>query len=191
MTDEIQAYPLAWPFGRPRSRGTRQSLFKTGHERAVQFVLHEILLLGGRSAIISTNIPLRNDGLPYANHRKPDDRAVAVYFTYKQKQMCFACDKWDQVHDNVYAVGKTIEALRGIERWGTGDMVEQAFTGFTVLPSPKSPHEILGVRTGATPEEIEAAYREKAKLAHSSVGGGDTQLTELNVARDKLREQAA
>jgi hypothetical protein len=188
--DNVTAYPLAWPFGRPRSGSVQHSLFKTGHERAVQFVLHEIALLGGRSPIISTNIPLRNDGLPYANHRKPDDRGVAVYFTYTKRQMCFACDKWDQIHDNVYAIGKTIEALRGIARWGTGDMVEQAFTGFTALPSPKDSHVILGVRPGATAEEIDAAFRESAKRAHPDAGGSTAMMAELNEARRKLKEQA-
>ena len=127
MTDDIQVHPLSWPFGRPRLNNSRHSAFKITHERAVRFVIDEIRRLGGSRPIISTNIPLRNDGLPYANFRKPDDRAAAVYFTRRGKQMCFACDKWDQVHDNIYAIGKTIEALRGIERWGTGDMVEQAF----------------------------------------------------------------
>ena len=68
--------------------------------------------------------------------------------------MCFACDKWRDVYDNIYAIGKTIEALRGIERWGTGDMVEQAFTGFVALPSPKSPWEILGVPSRATARDV-------------------------------------
>jgi hypothetical protein len=49
--------------------------------------------------------------------------------------MCFACDRWDSVADNVQAIRKTIEALRGIERWGTGDMVQRAFAGFVALPS--------------------------------------------------------
>ncbi len=50
--------------------------------------------------------------------RKPDDRGVAVYFTHLRRSMCFTCDKWDQVEDNLYAIVKTIETLRGIERWG-------------------------------------------------------------------------
>jgi hypothetical protein len=39
--------------------------------------------------------------------------------------MCLACDRWDKVQDNIYAIAMTIEPLRGIERWGSGSMVEQ------------------------------------------------------------------
>ncbi len=105
--------------------------------------------------------------------------------------MCFACDKWQDVYDNIYAIGKTIEALRGIERWGTGDMVEQAFTGFVALPAPKSPHEILGVTAGASEEEIDAAYRQKAMAVHPDRGGSAAAMAEINEARRKLREKAA
>lgn len=41
---------------------------------------------------------------------------VAVYFTLKGQQFCFACDHWDEIKDNMQAIHKTIEALRGIER---------------------------------------------------------------------------
>src|SRR5262245_54177038 len=71
----------------------------------------------------------------------------AVYFTHKGRQMCFACDRWDKMEDNLHAVSKTIEALRGIERWGTGEMVQQAFTGFVALPG-NSPWEVLGLNPG-------------------------------------------
>lgn len=95
------------------------------------------------------------------------------------------------MYDNIYAIGKTIEALRRIERWGTGDMVEQAFTGFMALPPPKNPYEILGVRPRAGVEEIEAAFRQKAKALHPDAGGSASALAELNAARSKLKEKAA
>ncbi len=104
--------------------------------------------------------------------------------------MCFACDKWDQVEDNLYAIAKTIEALRGIERWGTGDMVEQAFTGFVSLPS-NSPWSTLGVDPAASPGEIEGAYRAKAKDAHPDRGGSHDQMAKLNAVRNELLRQRA
>jgi curved DNA-binding protein CbpA len=47
----------------------------------------------------------------------------------------------------------------------------QAFTGFLALEAPKNPHEILGVRASASEEEIDAAYRRKAMMAHPDKGG--------------------
>jgi len=123
--------------GKPRTAYPVRSRFDTIFARARDQVLHEIKLLGGSSPIISTNIPLRKDGVPYATYREPRDQGVAAYFTLKRRQMCFARDRWETISENMQAVSKTIEALRGIERWGSGSMVEQAFTGFVALPAPK------------------------------------------------------
>jgi len=148
-------------------------------------LMHEIRLLGGTRPVLSTNIPLRRDGLPYAHQPQPADRGVAVYFTLKAMPMCFCCDRWDSVTDNMQAIRKTIEALRGIERWGTGDMVRQAFAGFVALPG-NSPWDVLGLKPGAGPAEIETAYREKAKRYHPDKGGRDDVMARLNAARDEL-----
>lgn len=185
-----EAYPLQWPQGKTRSLFPRRSNFKTDLVRALRQLQAEVRRLGGFNLVVSTNIPVRQDGLPYANYRKPDDRAVAVYFSHKQRSMCFACDKWDLVEHNVYAIVKTIEALRGIERWGTGEMVEQAFSGFVSLPS-NSPWTILGVRQGASRDEIEAAYRGQAKRIHPDQGGSHDQMSRLNLARTELLRQQA
>jgi hypothetical protein len=110
--------------------------------------------------------------------------------------MCFACDRWDRAQDDIYAIAMTIEALRGIERWGSGSMVEQAFTGFVALPPPRSvstdPWELLGIRPGATEAEIDAAYREKAKKAHPDAPGGSVEAMQaLNEARVVVKGKAA
>jgi DnaJ-domain-containing protein 1 len=142
--------------------------------------------------VISTNLELGPDGLPYPHHQEPEDEGVAVYFTYLQQPMCFACDRWNKVGDNIYAIAKTMQALRGIKRWGAGEMFQQAFTAFTAPPVPKSPYDILGVRPGATQQEIDAAYRKKAKFFHPDAPGGSAAaMIELNMARDTLKASAA
>lgn len=187
-----EAYPLQWPAGQPRTPSyQRQSArFDTTQNAAQEHIIAEIKRLGGRDPIISTMIQLRRDGLPYAGQREPDDRGVAVYFSYKGKQMCFACDKWDKIKDNMQAIAKTIEALRGIARWGSGDMMERAFTGFTALPNPERHwSEILGVPSNASLDDIEAAYRRKAREAHPDTGGSDQAMARLNGARDRARQE--
>jgi hypothetical protein len=186
-----EAFPLQWPPGKPRTPRARieRSRFSPGNRpqecRAVQ---EELARLGARNVVISTNIRLRNDGLPYANDKAPADQGVAVYFTYAGGQKCFACDRWWTIEENLRAVWKSIEAIRGLERWGSKSFVDAAFTGFAALPAPGAARawwDVLGVSQHATVDQINAAYREKAKSAHSDAGGSDAAMSELNVARDQ------
>jgi hypothetical protein len=84
----------------------QRSRFKTGFAAAVAEVLGELRRLGATSTVIS-NVPLRRDGLPLALAKRVEDTGVAVYFTYRNRAMCFACDRWDRAEDNTFAVAKT------------------------------------------------------------------------------------
>lgn len=186
----IESYPLRWPAGKPRAANPTYSQFGDRSIGTASDVLgNEVRRLDGRDMIISSNLRLRQDGLPYANQAQPQDRGVAVYFTYKGRQMCFACDRWDKIQDNIYAIALTVEALRGIGRWGSGDMVEQAFTGFAALPDPMDPYKIVGVPVGSPWQDITRAYREKAKMRHVDAGGSHSAMVELNEAYAKLKEK--
>lgn len=168
MVDGVEAYPLSWPQGWKRTPVRDSSKFKTTFGRARDELMREISRLGGRNPILSTNIPLRRDGLPYSGMAQPKDPAAAVYFVYKNKSMCFACDQWSKIEDNIWAICKTIEALRGIERWGASDMLDRAFTGFTALPSPANEWwQVLGLpnKPNPTPTEYSNAKSLRNKLA--------------------------
>lgn len=181
----VDAYPLHWPQGWPRAKEPQNARFAGTFAKIRDELFAEIERMGGQYIILSTNIPLRRDGMPYANQREPDDRGVAVYFERRGRQMVFACDRWNRVQDNMRAIQKTIDAIRGVERWGASEMMERAFQAFEALPSPKSCWEILGVRPGASHSEIEAAFRDKAKRAHPDAGGSTTAMADLNRARDE------
>lgn len=182
----IDAYPLAWPPGRPRQHCSESGRFKVLLGRSIQDLQYEVRLLGGSDLIISSNLPLRKDGLPRAD-RAIYDHGVAVYFTYKKKPVCFACDRWSDIADNMRGIVKTIEALRGIDRWGTGDMVEQAFTGFAALAAPEQPFQVLGVSATASKEEIDRAYKRLAAQHHPDRGGDEQRMARINAARDALQ----
>ncbi len=191
MADHIEAYPLQWPAGRPRAKRRQNAQFQLSLAKARDHLMNEVRLLNGRQPVLSSNLELRLDGLPYANQKQPDDPGIAVYFTYKDKQHCFACDDWRKVEDNLRAIGKTIEALRGIARWGTGDMMERAFQGFVALPSPVQWWHVLGFEsaTGLNLNEVEIRYKKLAMQRHPDRGGSDDAMTELTWARDQAREQ--
>lgn len=78
MTD-VDAFPLQWPAHWPRTNSPQRAQFDTTMAAARDGVLRELRLMGvsSGSVVISTDIPLRMDGLPKANRRVPDDPGVA------------------------------------------------------------------------------------------------------------------
>lgn len=182
----IEAYPLCWAPGWKRTTNPKRSRFGK-HQlptvaRSKDNVLSVLRLMGAKDVIISTNIKLRNDGLPYSGLKEPDDRGVAVYFKKKindqWQDLCIACDTFDHVGCNLHAIGLSIEAMRGMERWGCSEILNRAFTGFKALPeegtkTQSSWWEILDVPQNASEDEIKTAYRTKAALHHPDKPGGD------------------
>ena len=194
------AYPLCWPARRPRTssfeRRTNNN-FRQTFAAAREICKDEVRRLGGSDIIISSNINLKKDGEPMAVKFGVviPDGGVAVYFKRKGKDLCFACDRWNHVQDNMYAIALTIEALRGVARWGTGDMMEAAFTGFMALPekssaSYSSPYELLGVPADASIDQIREAYKKMAKLYHPDAGGSADAFIAIKDAYDKLERAA-
>lgn len=198
-----QAYPLQWPAGWPRAtqRGTAKFNQKVNNGRwdetkkvtiavAVERLQRELDLLKAQYVTLSTNMELRLDGRPRSDARKPTDPGAAVYFRLGGKDTVLACDKWDELADNIVALAKHIEALRGMDRWGVGTAA-QAFAGYQSLPAPEQWWQVLGVTSGATAEEIRKAYRAKATVAHPDRGGSHATMARLNAARDEgLKERS-
>lgn len=184
-------YPLAWPVGIPRTSTPIRSKFDTAEERVKRNLENQLFLMRATNIIVTCNVELRRDGKPYVGQRI-SDTGVAVYFTRKGAEQCIACDKWDSVRDNLQAVGKTIEALRGIERWGTGEMVDAAFRGFTAIPAnagsgsvivpPRPWYEVLHVSPDAPQAVIDAAYKAMLKSTHPDVGGDQASFEEAQRA---------
>ncbi|MDQ0082870.1 hypothetical protein J2W35_003229 [Variovorax boronicumulans] len=191
----ITAYPLVWPTLRPRTADWKVERSNFDRKRTLatarDMLINEVKLLRGAGLIISSNIPLRLDGLPRSGYAAPRDAGAAIYFKRDGQDMAFACDRWNRVEDNIYAIAKTIDALRSIARWGTGDMLKAAFTGFTALPAPivagmkRHWRDVLQFGNGApTRESITSRYRILASTAHPDKGGSTADMAELNQARD-------
>jgi glycine/D-amino acid oxidase-like deaminating enzyme len=212
--NNIEAWPLCWPVGRRRApNGTRTRAKFHAKSRsdegwvqrngitlasARDTLFHELELLKATRVVLSTNLKLRLDGLPMSGQRQPDDPGAAVYFhkggTANNRQLCFACDRWDRVEDNIVAIAKTIEAIRGIDRWGTGDMVQAAFTGFQALPAPpvvtatQAWWDVLGLPADSPKQTVEDRYTELARKYHPDRGGDPAKMAEVNAAIEDFRK---
>jgi hypothetical protein len=183
----IEAYPLQWPVGYPRTQWKKSARFDTNFANARDAIVNEIKRFRGKDIVISTDIPVKNDGFPYASFKTPKDCGVAVYFTYENNQVVFACDKWDRVEDNMQAIRKTIEAMRGLDRWGVSDMLNRAFTGFTAIPEKVNSNwwDVLECSKNSTVEEITKAYYAKAKKVHPDKGGSNEEFSKVNAAYEQ------
>lgn len=190
----IEAYPLHWPIGYKRSVLTYSSRFGNHSlSQATKEVLLEIERLGATNPIISTNIPLRLDGMPRSDYSRRiiDDKGVAVYFMHKNKQVVLACDRWNSIEDNLWAIACSISAMRSLDRWGVSDILERAFTGFTAIPERSGGRtcwDVLGMAPTKNEAAISEKYREMAKVKHPDVGGSHEEMNELNEARKDALE---
>jgi hypothetical protein len=201
MSDEYHAYPLSWPLGWKRHTTRIDSRFGKYMRRpsvsaGSSLVLAELKRMGvpDFQVVISTNVSLRLDGLPYSNQREPNDPGAAVYWNDRGKRRVLACDKYRTVGENLYAIGKTIEATRAIERWGAVT-TDQAFAGYVALEekTERSCWEVLDIPAGSTEQQILDAYRRKARDSHPDHGGSAEAFDSVVKAKDialQLRKAA-
>jgi hypothetical protein len=212
-------YPLSWPVGwkrtapanRKRARFTKgdrkyhtrsdgSSYGYTVHRdltvaegvRRVRIELERMGVLEG-DAIISTNLPVRLDGLPRSDAKRPDDPGAAVYWQREgEAPRCMAIDVYDDVADNLAAIAATLDALRAIERHGGAIVMERAFTGFEALPAPGARKDWravleLGPGLAVTLDAAQAAYRRLASKHHPDRGGNADKMAEINRAWEEAQ----
>ena len=192
-----EAYPLQWPEGWPRTRHERrrspgaQFGYHLTLEKARRRLFEELRLLGATKPVLSTNVPLRKDGMPrsdFARYRY-DDAGCAIYFTKKDRQLCMAHDAWDRVEANVNSLALAISGLRQMQRHGGAHMIERAFTGFLAIEAPSWRRD-LGIGPAAGLEDAERAYHMLAREAHPDrPSGSDAAMARLNVAIDAARRE--
>lgn len=194
----VEAYPLAWPVGWKRSKHRTTADFGTQYvpegaswkrkreltiAEATTRVLDELrrMRVSPNAVVISTNLRLRNDGLPLSKQREPEDPGVAVYWKKDGKDLVIAADCYTKIADNLAAVAATLDAMRAIKRHGGAAILERAFTGFQALAAPiaggRPWRQVLGVGvlTPATRdihwEIITEAYKRKRSETHPDKGG--------------------
>ncbi len=185
----VESYPLHWPDGIPREKNPQRSRFKTSVTTAILLIKNEIRLSGCTGLIISTNVPLKQNGAPYANY-KIYDAGAAIYYQRKTSTLCLTCDRWTMVVDNLYAIGKTLHSLRSIKRWVGDGEIDRMYTGFVLLGAA-SEHwsDILDVNKHATHAEVEKAYLSKRSSAHPDKGGDADQFVKIQSAYEQYKNE--
>lgn len=203
----IDPYPLRWPEGWKRTSRARSKFKVASFVQSRDHVLRLAKRLGGRRIVITSNLPVRADGLPYANSAEPADPAIAVWWVQSGNEQVMACDRWSRTRDNMHAIELSLEALLGLGRWGTTQIVERAFAGFAALPPGPEPNlppstpaprpwrtvldlEVMtGVSRALQLDMARGQYKRLARTAHPDVGGSDAAMAELNLALEAAEKE--
>ncbi len=207
-------YPLQWPSRLARTRPADRQRSNFGDRRRSatgnvlsphatgREVVQELYRLGAPNWVITSNLPSRGvDGIPYADAPKGDDPGIAVWFEYSGMERVLACDRWFRPEENLRAIAKSIEAMRGMERWGVADVLANVFTGFAAaLPAGPAPvrswREVLGGDwPDLAPDDViaiaKARHRRIMEVAHVDAGGSPERMLELNLALEAAERELA
>lgn len=167
-----QAFPLQWPDGWPRTPDGKRRQYSRFDDwpfgTARDKLLAELHRMGAKNVVLSSDIPLRNDGLPYANFRAPDNPGIAVYFALNGEPKAMARDGYCRIVDNVRSLTLAIMGLRQLERHGGARLFDRAFERVKCLPALERRWDVLGVSREASKEEIEPAYHVLGRKFHSA-----------------------
>lgn len=218
FTTPTECFPLAWPTGVPRRRLPERAPFGRDHTLASQIdeVYRQLRLMKADGAVVTSNLPRRADGTPRGDSTPRDnEHGVAIYWTTFAMRAgarvrvphCMPCDRWDHIRHNMRAIALSLDAMRGLERWGAVSL-EQAFAGFAALP-PGDPaaarpapaelpwRDVLGVEgawVGGAPAAAVLAYaktrhRELAKIHHPDRGGDTATAAAINRALEQAEAE--
>lgn len=161
-------YPLAWPEGWPRTEAIdRQGgAFKCDTERALRNLRRELELMGAINIVLSSNCALGQDN--------PPDPGVCAYFEWDDLHLAIPCDRWVRLAHNIQAIALSVEAMRGLERWGARHMLRAMFSGFKQLSMGDLEWwKTLGFKDAdVNAVTITEAYRRLVKEAHPDTPGG-------------------
>lgn len=194
------SHPLHWPNNYPRTpqwdKGTNSS-FKAGMamSEAMMFLKEELQAINPQTATLLTDY--ENLETPRLMRKVGNDQGVVLKLRIDNKQYELACDRWQKLEHNIYALHLALRSLRSIVEWGVGSFA-QAFGGYAVggaAAMAAGAHAAggdggmqleewrltLGLGPSATLEDASAVYRRRAK----TVAGDQEELTKLNLAMDE------
>lgn len=179
----IDAYPLTWPAGFPRSGSRMEGAFKTSLAKSLSNVEKSVSGFGKDSGkkieamVISSNVSIGNV--------RPTDPGIAVWFTWDGIQVCIPIDRYTKVEANLQAVHHVVEARRTELRHGGIAIVRATFTGFKALPAPVESRDwrkVLEIGAETSLESARENFRRLSSLRHPDKGGSHNAMAELNLA---------
>jgi hypothetical protein len=194
MQESDVDWPVEFERTEPSDREPYSGGFRVTRSTAFQNILDELATWQGVTDVqldSGAEHQQRNPNKPYAN-ASYDDPGVVVRFTKDGEQMAAACDRWDNPRDNAQDLYHYLHETRMQEQRGTVTAESEyeklrlpSGDGDGTAADPPA-HRVLGVEADATEEQIQQAFRERAKETHADTGGDSEAFKRVKRARDAL-----
>lgn len=202
MAIDIQYEPMQT---RPQQKSQpRRSQFSAHWNDTVKLLSSELKHLGASRCVIELDADrsqFRIDGSLRAQ-AKFNSSAVAISFKSRHGQQRYPCCTFDDWRANVRAIGKSLEALRSVDRYGVSSTGEQ-YKGWQQLPAPNGDHwnmidawRFLKTVTGIPAEkniaevDLVAVFRAAESKTHPDKGGNPDDFKKVQRAREMLMANA-
>jgi len=208
LSDEQRtAASIHWPDAYDRTptedRESYPGDLEPTRKESFQSIVDELQRWGATEVRISTASQHYVDrpNIPH-QHDTPEDVGVAAYYLRADDRAdswhAIACDRWATQRENARAIALYARRQRLAERCGV--TTAQSTHAAAQLPSGneeaivaagpggQEPHEVLDVAPDAPDAVVEAAYREKTKVAHPDQGGSADELRRVQEAKEAMLE---
>jgi hypothetical protein len=151
---------------------------------AVRYIEQELEALDATKCEIYSNYEALKDDRRRTKHGRSEGASLA--FTYRGREAWLACDCWDTVQHNLYAIHLALQQFRKLDEWGiaTTEFILRAFSTGVVSNHASQSSDVtdwmsqLGLGPTATLQDANAVYRQRAKQC----SGDDDALRALNMA---------
>jgi hypothetical protein len=168
-----------WP-GPPTKPYQRQvgRQFRATWRSTIDLLALELRQLHAKHIVLQLDLDerhIRQDGLPRANARPPDQPGVILSFESRHGPLRFHCDAYTWWETNLRVIALTMQALRAVDRYGVVKSGEQ-YRGWAQLPPPPPAAATM------TPEEAAQFIAE-----HGRVPAGDWRSVLDDIAGERRR----
>lgn len=182
----------AWPWKETAHRGT--SRFRSSWAAIDSLLRSEADKINASTVVLQIDVmerDIRLDGWIKATARPSSPRVVITIERWRADTLAFHCDSYLDWQDNVYAIAKTLEALRAIDRYGVSSSGEQ-YTGWKAIGDGRMTKdeaarllaEVAGV-PDRRPLDIERSaplLRAARVAAHPDTGGSHERFVKVEEA---------
>ena len=180
-----------WPGDKTPSYRRKNAPFRCTQTKRLDLLEVELEHLSARDIVVQAYLSLdaiRNDGWPRSGVKPSDPGVILSFLNLKKELFSYPCDTYRDWNDNLYAIAKSLEALRAVDRYGVtrGSEQYQGFKRIEAAPSinPKTLAEAFicqhaGVRLDDLRNDLSGAYKIAAVGMQLDRVGHDELLKQL------------